>query len=86
VSAFLTGNARAAWQGGTAEEMTEIVQFAWDYDWSATQPIIEDPEYAAWEIVDRMHLDAPGMSLEMLEILREELVSSAWRENEWRKS
>ena len=52
-------------------------QFARDYDWSTTQPTIEDPEFAADEILS--HLDGEVHD-EVRGVLRAELIDSAERE------
>lgn len=70
---------RRRWTGD-AEDCARLRQFARDYDWSNDWPVIEDPEYAAEEILDT--LDHGGQwPAAARGLLRAALVASAEHEN-----
>ena len=55
-------------------------QFARDYAWEDTQPTIEDPEYAASEILSALDAEEQ-VALDVRGHLHAALVASAEREN-----
>lgn len=64
--------------GDEAQRRRALEQFARDYNWEDAQPRIEDPGYAADEILSQLGDDVLE---EDQDHLREMLVESARREN-----
>jgi len=61
-------------------KITNFAQFARDYNWEDTQPVIEDPIYAAEQICSELVLN-DDLDQDDCDTLRAELIESAIREN-----